>query len=117
MLLVDIKWFELLLFNLISNAIAHSPPNARVKIDVVTNLDRCAIEINNPMLDSLSDSDLSYIFDRFWRKDSARKTGQHAGIGLSLVKSYADCLNMGVEASVSDDNMFSFRLSNIKIVY
>ena len=116
-LLVDINWFELLLFNLISNAIAHSPSNSSVKIKVVTNLDRCALEINNSMLDSLSESDLTYIFDRFWQKDSARKTGQHAGIGLSLVKSYADCLNMGVDASVTDDNRFIIRLSNIKIVF
>lgn len=116
-LLADVNWFGLLLFNLISNAIAHSPSNAHVKIDVITSSDRCAIEIKNPMLDCLSKSDLSHIFDRFWRKDSARTTGEHAGIGLSLVKSYSNCLNMGVEASVSDGNMFNIRLSNIKIVY
>lgn len=116
-LLADVNWFGLLLFNLISNAIAHSPPNARVKIVVFTNSDRCAIEIKNPMIDYLTDSDISHIFDRFWRKDSARTTGEHAGIGLSLVKSYSSCLNMGVDASVSNDNMFNIRLSNIKIVY
>jgi signal transduction histidine kinase len=116
-LLADVNWFGLLLLNLISNAIAHSPSNARVKIDVITSSDRCAIEIKNPMFDCPSKSDLSHIFDRFWRKDSARTTGEHAGIGLSLVKSYSSCLNMGVDASVSDDNMFNIRLSNIKIVY
>ena len=116
-LLADVNWFGLLLFNLISNAIAHSPSNARVKIDVITSSDRCAIEIKNPMIDCLSKADLSHIFDRFWRKDSARTTGEHAGIGLALVKSYSSCLNMGVDASVSDDNIFKIRLSNIKIVY
>ena len=116
-LLVDINWFELLLFNLISNAIAHSPSNACVHIDVVTDSDRCAIKIKNPMLDCLSSSDLSHIFDRFWRKDPARTTGGHAGIGLSLVKSYTECLNMIVKVSIVDDNMFTIRLSNIKIVY
>jgi len=116
-LLVDINWFELLLFNLISNAIAHSPSNACVKIGVVTDSDRCAIEIINPMLDCLSESDLSNIFERFWRKDSARTTGEHPGIGLSLVKAYAECLNMNVTASISDDKLFSIRLSNIKAVY
>lgn len=116
-LLADVNWFGLLLFNLISNAIAHSPSNAQVKIDVFTNSDRCAIEIKNPMIDCLSDTDISRIFDRFWRKDSARTAGEHAGIGLSLVKSYAESLNMSVEVSVSDDNVFSIRLSNVKIVY
>lgn len=116
-LLVDVNWFDLLLFNLISNAIAHSPPNTCVKIDVVTESDRCAIEIRNPILDSLSESDLPHIFDRFWRKDAARTASEHAGIGLSLVKSYAENLDMKVEASITGDNWFCFRLSNIRIVY
>ena len=116
-LLVDINWFELLLFNLISNAIAHSPSNTRVEIDVVTNSNKCLIEIKNQMLDTLSDLDILHIFDRFWRKDTARTTGEHAGIGLSLVKSYSECLDLKVEASILDGNIFCIRLSNIKIVY
>ena len=116
-LLVDINWFGLLIFNMISNAIAHSPSNSCVKIDVVTNSDRCSIKIRNPMLDCLSESDLTHIFDRFWRKDLSRTTGEYAGIGLSLVKSYAENLNMEVKASISSDNWFSIHLSNIKIVY
>jgi len=116
-LLVDANWFELLLFNLISNAIVHSPTNAGVKIEVIIDSDRCAIEIKNPMLHCLSSSDLTRIFDRFWRKDAARTDGEHVGIGLSLVKSYAACLNMEVVASITGDNMFNIRLSNIKIVY
>ena len=116
-LLVDINWFELILYNLFSNAIAHSPSNACVIIEVHTDSDRCSIDIKNPMLGCLSSSDLPHIFDRFWRKDIARTAGKHAGIGLSLVKSYTECLDMKVEVSITNDNLFVIQLSNIKIVY
>lgn len=66
------------------------------------------------MKNPLSTQDLELIFKRFWRKDPARESGHHSGIGLSLVKSYADLMGLEVSASISGD-LFRILLSRIKI--
>ena len=116
-LLVDANWLELMLFNLIANAIAYSPRDVTVEIVISSHNDRCMIEIKNPMLEPLVADDINHIFERFWRKDSARTTGNHVGIGLALVKSYTEYLNLEVEAHISDEQVFCISISNIKIVY
>ena len=66
------------------------------------------------MADPLSDQDLETVFKRFWRKDSARVTGRHAGIGLALVKSYVDLMGLEIKVSVADE-IFHISLSAIRI--
>ena len=111
---VDPQWLELILHNLLFNAISHSPPACRVEIGVETNAKHCAIEIANPMADPLSPADLDRIFDRFWRKDVARETGRHAGIGLSLVKSYVELMGLEIAATVRD-GCFRIRLGGLEL--
>ena len=112
--LVDAQWIELILQNLIYNAISHSPENATISMQVKTDLEFSQLEICNPMLDPLSNQDIDMIFNRFWRKDAARESGSHAGIGLSLVKSYASIMSLDVNASITENGEFNIRLSNIK---
>lgn len=114
-ILADAQWLELILQNLIFNAIAYSPNGATVTLTAVSDSDYCELKIENPMEDPLSSQDLELIYNRFWRKDTARKTGRHAGIGLSLVKSYVKLMGLDVQASISDDNQFSITLSKLEI--
>ncbi len=113
-ILADAQWLELILQNLIFNAIAYSPNSATVTLIAVSDSDYCELKIENPMEDPLSSQDLDLIFKRFWRKDTARKTGRHAGIGLSLVKSYVKLMDLEVRATISN-NHFCISLSGLKI--
>jgi signal transduction histidine kinase len=112
--LADPQWLELVLRNIVFNAIAHSSAGSRVTVKIASDGVKCSIEIENPMEDPLSTADLEDIFKRFWRKDSAREAGRHAGIGLSLVKSYVDLMRFKVQVTVTDDR-FCIVLSGMKI--
>lgn len=114
LILADARWLELILHNLIFNAISHSPQGASVILKAELNSGYCQLEIGNPMKNPLSTEDLDLIFKRFWCKDPARESGNHSGIGLSLVKSYADLMHLEVSASISD-GMFRILLSHMKI--
>jgi two-component system copper resistance phosphate regulon response regulator CusR len=72
-----------ILQNLIYNAVSHSPDGALVSITADIRDGFCTLQIENPMSDPLTEQDLEMIFKRFWRKDSARETGWHAGIELA----------------------------------
>ncbi|MFT5220751.1 MAG: signal transduction histidine kinase [Planctomycetota bacterium] len=106
----------MLLNNLIFNAISNSPENTTVNITAELVDGYCSIEIYNEMLEPLSAADMDMLFKRFWRKDSARESGRHAGIGLSLVKSYVECMKIEVKASIKNDGRFAIRLAKIKTI-
>jgi signal transduction histidine kinase len=111
--LADAQWLELILHNLIFNAISHSTNGATITLNTRSDSGLCGLEIENPMQDPLSHQDLDLIFKRFWRKDVARETGRHAGIGLSLVKSYVKLMGLDVRASITG-NKFNISLSGLK---
>lgn len=113
-ILIDTQWMELIVQNLMFNAISHSPDNAVVTIEVISRAGLCSLAFSNPMTVQLEQQDLPMIFKRFWRKDAARETGRHAGIGLSLVKSFVDLLKLEVSAEIAQDQ-FRIRLSRIAI--
>ena len=113
-ILIDTQWMELIVHNLVFNAISHSPDNAVVTIEVDSGDGFCSLTFSNPMAVQLEQQDMAMIFKRFWRKDAARETGRHAGIGLSLVKSFVGLLNLEVNAEIAQDQ-FRIRLSRIPI--
>ncbi len=112
--LIDTQWMELIVQNLVFNAISHSPDNAVVTIEVISRDGFCSLTFSNPMAVQLEQQDMAMIFKRFWRKDAARETGRHAGIGLSLVKSFVGLLKLEVNAEIAQDQ-FRIRLSRITI--
>ncbi len=106
---------ELMLVNLFNNAVEYSPPNE--KIVVTTQRDGTTIGITFVNVTSdLGESDLASLFDRFWRKDAARTSGDHAGLGLSLVKALADALNLKVSPRLGQDKAFEIELSGFPLV-
>jgi two-component system sensor histidine kinase QseC len=68
------------------------------------------LTISNPVKD-LAVEDLDHIFERFWRKDTARSDGMHSGLGLSIVKAFSDLLNFDIQARLDEEQGFSIRLS------
>ncbi|MBI2424318.1 MAG: hypothetical protein HYV27_15915 [Candidatus Hydrogenedentes bacterium] len=95
--------------NLTHNMVAHAPDGgkAAVTLDCLAGYAVMAFQNTNS---SLVAEDLPHLFEPFWRKDTARSGGVHSGIGLSVVKVFADLLGGAVEAELPAENVFRVTL-------
>lgn len=100
---------ELILNNLFSNAVAYSPAGGSVICAIDDNGGDLRISVAN-RADHLEPEDLPRLFDRLWRKDPSRSNGHHAGLGLSLVKAYAEQLAMTVQVALEPGPVFRITL-------
>ena len=73
-------------FNLIENAIKYNLPNGKVDISLKREEDISILTVDDTGI-GVPESDLPYIFDRFYRVDKARsREAGGSGLGLSIVK-------------------------------
>ena len=103
-LTTDREKLALVLSNLFANAVSHGTPGGTVLCSAAISENEhgeIALLVANPTAD-LTAADLPRIFDRFWRKDTARSDGRHAGLGLSLVSALCDLLGFQREARLRD---------------
>ena len=105
------QWHRIL-DNLIDNAIEYSPTHSTIEIRLSKNLltDRFSIAIENPAPE-LTDQDLSRLFDRLWRKDKARSSERHSGLGLSLVSMYANIVGARITATLTHQGRLCMLIS------
>lgn len=72
--------------NLLTNAIAYSPPRTKVGIGVKVSDDHVAITVTDQGI-GIPEADLERIFERFYRVDPARSRATGGtGLGLAIVK-------------------------------
>lgn len=114
-LLVDAKWMEHLLANLLSHAISHSPEQAEIRILFQPGAEFCALEIEYQMSKPVTSDELKTMFKDFHQNDMTGRDDDSIA-RLSLAKSYADCMNLKLNLFIEDNNRFRIRVSNIKIV-
>jgi signal transduction histidine kinase len=108
--------FDLILNNIVSNAIEYSPKHTTITIVInMQNTHFVQLQIGNEMIDMLSEQDLSDMFNRMWRKDLSRSSERHAGLGMSLIKSYSELLMLSVNVNVIGQTRFNISIGNIKI--
>lgn len=89
---------EIVLTNLLGNALKFTPDGGRVSVRVRSD-DTCTVEVEDTG-PGIATEDLERIFDRFYQVEgSARRRQGGAGIGLSLAKKLAEL--HGGEVSVS----------------
>ncbi len=73
--------------NLISNAIRYTPENSEIFLHIHTTGKELCVDISNPG-NPIPEEQLSRVFDRFYRVDSARKhDSEGAGLGLAITRS------------------------------
>lgn len=82
---VDRDMIRRCLTNLVSNAIHHSPRGGRVRIQCTKSGEEIELSVQDEG-EGVPESARPFIFDRFYRADSARTSGEGVGLGLSLVK-------------------------------
>jgi heavy metal sensor kinase len=96
--------------NLFANASTYTPNGGRIAITLESHPNRLQIRVANTN-DSLEPTDLSRLFEPFWRKDASRTGSDHSGLGLALVKALADALGADVSADLPSANWFEVTLS------
>ncbi len=106
----DPEKLALVVQNLLSNAVAYSPPGAAVVCTSQETAGRASVSFTN-RVENLEPQDLAVMFDRFWRKDEARAGGRNVGLGLALVRALADLLGIGIETQLLPDRTFRITLS------
>jgi signal transduction histidine kinase len=74
---------ERVLFNLLTNALRHTPSDGTVAVRAESREDNVEVMVEDTG-DGLEPEAASRMFDRFWRGDRARTTGGGTGAGLGL---------------------------------
>ena len=105
----DREKFEMIIRNLLENAIAYSAPGTAITCMADNTDPDIDLVIENQAV-GLAKEDLAHIFERFWRKDSARGKS-HSGLGLSIVKVLCELLGISLRVELKEEALFAVRLS------
>jgi signal transduction histidine kinase len=97
----DRTLLQSILGNLLGNAAEYCRSGGTVICTAEVRSARLEIRIVNPV-DGLAASDIDHFFEPFWRKDASRTDASHSGLGLALVRAYAEILGGAAAASLSD---------------
>ena len=100
---------EIIVRNLVENAVTHSEPGTVVECGGRTTPDGTEFRLVNTARD-LDRADLDHIFDRFWRKDASRSDRSHVGLGLSIARGFCDLLGLRLSVDLLDGHLFEARL-------
>lgn len=88
--------------NLLDNATSYVDEGGEILISARPETNQVEIRISNTGCE-LTCEQVTHVFDRFWRADSARsETGSHAGLGLALSSRVVKFLGGELQASVVD---------------
>ena len=90
-----------ILTNIMQNAVEYSPAGGSVEVELVHANGLNTLRVSNKA-EQLAPSDVSHLFDRFWRHDASRTGTTHAGLGLPLARSFATSLGGELDASLVD---------------
>ena len=107
--------------NLLDNAVEYSVPNSPIEVDLCIDKtkNRHTVSITNTSAESLTDDDIAAMFQPLWRKEASRAavtqngSGEraHAGLGLALVDSFCNVLNIGLVAEQPAPGLFRIVLT------
>ena len=81
---VAARLYEVVIQNLVDNALIHGGPDARVDVTVTTAQDQAYLTVIDTG-GGIDAQHLPFVFQRFYRGDAAR-SGPGSGLGLALVK-------------------------------
>ncbi len=105
-IIADKLQFERILNNLIQNALKYTVNH--FTINQSRTQDRCCIQFINDTT-SLSEEELSRIFERFYTRDQSR-ANQSSGLGLTITKLLTEKMKGQIEARIEKD-LFIIELS------
>lgn len=109
MLKSDRKKMQRIVTNVLENAIKYTPADGTVFISAAARNGEVQIDFKDTGA-GIPKNDLPHIFERFYRCDRSRSQGG-VGLGLSLVKAYAESINgsIHVESTPNQGSLFALR--------
>jgi len=83
----DVHRVQQVLDNLLNNALRHTPQKQQITVEAQIKDEVVQVAITNQTDHTLSDDQIAYLFDRFWRGEDARQrdTGG-SGLGLAITR-------------------------------
>jgi len=98
--------------NLIANAVEYTGAGDAVRVEwwVTAAGAQFGFEVTNPA-PQLTESDVTQLFDRFWRKDAARTGTEHSGLGLAVAREFARALGGELDAKLRADGVLAVRFA------
>lgn len=101
-----------ILDNLLTNALKFTPTGKIVRLNLATSEDFVIIQVSDQGV-GISDSDLPYIFERFYRTDRSRNRESGGfGLGLTIAKELTGALGgtISVESKLGEGSNFTIKL-------
>jgi len=96
---LDPQRTEQVIGNLIGNALRYTPESSKVWIVLERTADSIRLEINDNGT-GVSNEDLPFLFDRFWRKEKSRsRSSGGTGLGLAIAKQLIEAQGGKISAS------------------
>jgi two-component system, OmpR family, heavy metal sensor histidine kinase CusS len=86
---LDRTLFQRAVGNLLTNALTHTPEGGRVIVSASSGLEGLVVSVSDTG-PGIAKEHLPRLFDRFYRPDPARSSGEGVGLGLAIVKSIAE---------------------------
>jgi len=111
----DSALLGLVISNLLSNAVAHTPGNGIITLETGGDETSVNLALSNSN-NSLEAADLPRVFESFWRKDSARTGASHSGLGLSMVRELVALLRIDIDTGLPAPDLFrvSLRIPRVR---
>ncbi len=106
----DREKLEMIVQNLIDNAVTYAVPGTIVECVIDGSDSGFELIVENQAAE-ISKGDLDNIFERFWQKDPTRSGGEHAGLGLSIVKALCELLHINIHIELKDASTFQVRMA------
>jgi two-component system, OmpR family, sensor kinase len=104
----DIRLIERVMENLIENALQHTPAEGQIKLTLAFLEPDITVQVSDTGR-GIPESELSNIFDRFYRVDKSRKThASHSGLGLAITKRILELHDRSITVSSTIDQGTTF---------
>ena len=101
------------LYNLVHNAIRHTPADGTIHIQAHDDAAEVRIEVTDTG-EGIANKDLRHLFERFYRSEQSRSRNfGGAGLGLSIAKGIVEAHGgrLWVKSVVGEGSTFGFALS------
>ncbi|MDH3713194.1 MAG: HAMP domain-containing histidine kinase [Gammaproteobacteria bacterium] len=107
----DIGMIERVLDNLIENALRHTPSGGSVDVVLATESDGVSVKVVDDGA-GIPESDLPYVFERFYRIDNEQAPATGSGLGLAIASRIVELhgTRLSVSSHVDQGTQFDFRL-------
>jgi two-component system sensor histidine kinase QseC len=113
----DPRLFDVLLLNLLTNALQHGDPHGPIEIDWLSPASGTALRVRNSA-SQLSPQDLPHLTERFWRRAACDRQTAAAGVGLGLwvVAGLCRVLDLSLRFDLDPDRRLSVSVSGFRSV-